>query len=48
MLRLEQGSTTNTTAPSTKDSEVSELKKSTAVSKSEPHRGDDYHFIYWE
>jgi len=48
MPKQEQGSTTNTTEQNTKGKEVSALKKSIAVNKSEPHRGDNYHFIYWE
>lgn len=48
MSKLEQGSMTNTTGPNTKDNEELESSKSTAVNKSEPPRGNDYHFIYWE
>ena len=47
MPKQEQGSTTNTTGRRSKAKEESVLKKSTAVDKSEPRRGD-YHFLYWD
>lgn len=47
MPKQEQGSTTNTTGRHSKAKEESVLKKSTAVDKSEPRRGD-YHFLYWD
>lgn len=47
MPKQEQDSTTNTTVPNTKDKEVSESRRSTAVHKSEKQRGNDYEFLYW-
>lgn len=47
MQKQDQDLTKSITDQNSKESEGLELKKSTAVYKSEPHRGD-YKFLYWD